>query len=66
MHTFEMIGIGLIWSIIVLSTVTILYWRSNDRSYQNKTSAKDILDERYVNGEINEREYKIIRDSLRV
>jgi putative membrane protein len=63
MHTFGMVGMGLIWLVILLIIVALIYIMD---SKEETDSAKDILDKRYANGEINEEEYKIIKDSLRL
>jgi putative membrane protein len=64
MHTFGILGMVLIWLVLVLFIVALVYYK--DRETEGEISAKDVLDKRFANGEINEREYKIIRDSLRL
>ncbi|WP_373001600.1 hypothetical protein [Sulfurimonas sp.] len=64
MHTFGILGMGLVWLVLLLLIVAFVYWM--DRDNKNEMTAKDILDKRYANGEINEEEYKVIRDSLRL
>lgn len=64
MHDFGMVGMGLVWLVLLLFIVALVYYK--DRESESEISAKDILDKRFANGEINEREYKIIRDSLRL
>ncbi|PHQ65400.1 MAG: hypothetical protein COB99_04295 [Sulfurimonas sp.] len=64
MHTFGILGMGLVWLVLLLFIVAIIYYK--DRDTESEVSAKDILDKRLANGEINEKEYKIIRDSLRL
>lgn len=63
MHDFGMVGMGLIWLVILLFIVALIYMMD---SKKGTDSAKDILDKRFASGEINEDEYKIIKESLRL
>ncbi|EDZ62794.1 SHOCT domain-containing protein [Sulfurimonas gotlandica] len=63
MHSFGIVGMGLIWLVLLLVIVALIYVMDSD---SDQSSAKDILDKRFANGEIDEEEYKIIKDSLRL
>jgi putative membrane protein len=52
-------GMGLGWLIPLLLIVVLVYYiNSNKNSKKEGLSAKEILDQRYANGEIDEQEYK--------
>lgn len=49
-------GIGLGWLIPLLIIGLLIYLVPNNQ--KGRSSAQDILDRRYANGEINEKEYR--------
>ncbi|WP_345992677.1 SHOCT domain-containing protein [Sulfurimonas sp. HSL-1716] len=57
-----MMGFG--WLIFILAIVGVVYFMNNS-SKNDEPSAKDILDKRYANGEIDEEEYKRKKENLR-
>ncbi|MDA3947481.1 MAG: SHOCT domain-containing protein [Helicobacteraceae bacterium] len=57
---FEM-GFG--WLIPLLFIAAIVYFFMNNKQKAGR-SARDILDEKYANGEIDEQEYNRMRDEL--
>jgi putative membrane protein len=64
MYDFGLHGFGMWigWFVPVLILLIIFYM------FQNKSdtlSAKDILDKRYANGEIDDEEYKTKRDAIK-
>ncbi|WP_373036219.1 SHOCT domain-containing protein [Sulfurimonas sp.] len=59
MHTF---GMGFIWLILLFFVVAFVYLITKGNKHE--TTTKDILDKRYANGEINEHEYKTMKDEL--
>ncbi len=56
-------GMGLGWIITLLLIVVLVYFFING-SKKEGLSAKEILDRRYANGEIDEQEYERKRDLL--
>ena len=59
MHGF---GMGFSWLILLLLIVAFVYF-VNGKNKDND-SARDILDKRYANGEIDEQEYKTRKENL--
>lgn len=70
MHTFvvkcrqkhekglEMHGFGMVvWWLIPLLIIGLLFYLFQNKN-NNKSSAQDLLDRRYANGEIDEEEYR--------
>ena len=54
-----MFNMGLVWvSIILLVIVLIYYATTTARDTTDNLSAREILDIRYANGDIDEEEYK--------
>lgn len=72
MHGFEMSEWGghmmsFGWIGLLLLIVVFIYFMNNNNKMHNKNdepSARDILDKRYANGEIDDEEYKRKRDKL--
>ncbi|MDF1875412.1 hypothetical protein JHD48_06670 [Sulfurimonas sp. SAG-AH-194-I05] len=62
-YTMGGFGMGLGWFIPLL-VVGILFYLFNENKNKD-SSAKDILDKRYANGEIDEQEYKTKTETLR-
>ncbi|HQS67898.1 MAG TPA: SHOCT domain-containing protein [Sulfuricurvum sp.] len=62
MNEYGLHGMGFGWLIVLLVIILILYVINNNKEEQ---SARDILDKRYANGEIDEEEYKKKRDTLK-
>lgn len=59
-------GMGFGWLILILIVFLLYYLFSNNFNVTSKTSARDILDRRYANGEIDEEEYKKKKDDLKL
>jgi putative membrane protein len=58
-------GMGLGWLIPLLLIVVLVYYINNNKSNKKEgLTAKEILDKRYVNGEIDEQAYKRKRELL--
>lgn len=58
-------GMGVGWLVPLLLIVLLVYYiNSNKNNKKEGLSAKEILDKRYANGEIDEQEYKKKRDLL--
>ena len=55
---------GLGWIIPLLLIFALFYFINNNNS-TDKESARDILDRRYANGEIDEEEYKQKKEQLK-
>ncbi len=55
-------GMGFSWLVFLILILTIIYFIN--RLIAEDSSAKDILDRRYANGEIDESEYKKMRTLL--
>lgn len=55
-------GYGVGWLVPLLLIATLIYFVT--RNKKNDLSARDVLDKRYANGEIDEDEYKRKRDEL--
>lgn len=56
------IGMGITWLIPLLLVIALIYFVAGSK--RDDLSARDILDKRYANGEIDEDEYKRKRDEL--
>ena len=64
MNGFGMgIAMGVGWLIPILLIVALIYFVMGNK--KEEPSARDILDKRYANGEIDEDEYKKKRDALK-
>lgn len=63
MHDYGVSGKEVIWLVPLLLIVAFIYFISGNK--KEELSAKDILDKRYANGEIDEDEYKRKRDELK-
>lgn len=59
-------GMGFGWLILILIVFFLYYLFNNNYNNCSKTSARDILDKRYANGEIDEAEYKKKKDDLKL
>ena len=59
LHVF---GMGLGWLILLLLIVALVYFLNGKN--KDDDSARDILDKRYANGEIDEQEYKTRKKNL--
>ena len=57
------IGMGIAWLIPLLLIVVLIYFVMENK--KKDSSARDILDKRYANGEIDEDEYRKKRDALK-
>lgn len=62
-------GGGFMWIlllifILVVVLILVLFFKSNSTQDQSKESALEILDKRFVLGEINEDEYKRMKQIL--
>ena len=55
-------GMGFGWIIAIFLIVIFIYFINN--LLKNDSSAKDILDKRYANGEIDEKEYRAKKEAL--
>lgn len=55
-------GMGLGWLIPLLLIVVLVYYIKSDK--KDGLTAKEILDKRYANGEIDDQEYKRKRELL--
>ncbi len=55
-------SMGFSWLIFLILILTVIYFIN--RLLEEDSSAKDILDRRYANGEIDEDEYKKMRSLL--
>lgn len=72
MHGFEGMGFGMVWWwIIGLIFIVAIIWllirstnQNNIRNSINSKSALDILNERYVRGEIDQEEYEMKKRDL--
>ncbi|MEE8589614.1 MAG: SHOCT domain-containing protein [Sulfurimonadaceae bacterium] len=64
MYGYGMGGIGMIivWTVPLLLIVALVYFINSNK--KETLSAKEILDKRYAKGEIDEQEYKRMRDAL--
>lgn len=56
-------GMGLGWLIPLLFIIALIYFINGNK--KEELSAKDILDKRYANGEIDEQEYKTKSEALK-
>ena len=58
-------GFGM-WLIPVLLVIVIIYFlKETNKGEEKHSSAQDILDKRYANGEIDTKEYKEKSDALK-
>jgi len=55
-------GMGFGWIIVIFFILIFIYFINN--LLKSDSSAKDILDKRYANGEIDEKEYRIKKEEL--
>ena len=55
-------GMGLGWLIPILFVVVLVYFIKDTK--KEEISARDILDKRYANGEIDDKEYETKRNAL--
>lgn len=55
-------GMGLGWFLILLFILVLVYFVNTNK--KDGQSARDILDKRYANGEIDEKEYKTRKENL--
>lgn len=64
-------GMGLWWILILVGLVALVIWAvrsaggAGERSSSGGGSAEEILRERFARGEIDEEEYRKLRDELR-
>jgi putative membrane protein len=64
MNDYDMhYGMGFGWLILILFIAAIFYFISGNKN--EDVSAKDILDKKYANGEIDEKEYKTRKENLK-
>lgn len=68
MHGFDMSGWGFMmgfgWLWLLLIVVVLFYIINNKGNKNEEHSARDILDKRYANGEIDDEEYKRMKENL--
>ncbi len=57
-----MYGMGFGWLLLILFIFGLVYFLNDSK--KESLSARDILDKRYANGEIDEKEYKTKRDLI--
>lgn len=62
MNEYGLHGMGFGWLILLPLIILVLYFIKDNK--KEEITARDILDKRYANGEIDEREYKIKRADL--
>ena len=62
MYGYGMSGMIIVWTVPLLLIVALVYFINSNK--KETLSAKEILDKRYANGEIDEQEYKRMRDAL--
>ncbi|QOP41298.1 SHOCT domain-containing protein [Sulfurimonas marina] len=69
MHGFDMNGWGFMmgfgWIILILVAVVLFYFVNNMQNKNQEPSARDILDKRYANGEIDDEEYQRMKENLK-
>ncbi|WP_304543780.1 SHOCT domain-containing protein [Sulfurimonas microaerophilic] len=69
MHGFDMnewgfmMGFG--WIGLILLAVVLFYFVNNMQNKNQEPSARDILDKRYANGEIDDEEYQRMKENLK-
>ncbi len=68
MHEFDINGwsfmMGFGWIGLILLLVVLVYFVKYTQNKNKEPSARDILDKRYANGEIDDEEYKRMKDNL--
>lgn len=62
MYGYGMSGMVIVWTVPLLLIVALVYFINSNK--KETLSAKEILDKRYAKGEIDEQEYKRMRDAL--
>jgi putative membrane protein len=63
-HGYGM-GFGMWFIPILLILIVIYFLKENSKSQRDNSSAQDILDKRYANGEIDTEEYQQMSDALK-
>jgi putative membrane protein len=63
-HGYGM-GFGMWFIPILLVLIVIYFLKENSKSQGDNSSAQDILDKRYANGEIDTAEYQQMSDALK-
>ena len=63
-HGYGM-GFGMWFIPILLVLIVIYFLKENSKSQRDNSSAQDILDKRYANGEIDTEEYQQMSDALK-
>ena len=61
-------GMFIFWILIIVLAVLLvkgLFNANDSRSNENSTTAKQILDERYARGEINQEQYNLMLKDIR-
>jgi putative membrane protein len=58
-------GMGFGWLIPLLFIVALFYFFTDNRKSSDRESAREILDRKYANGEIDEDEYKRKKEHLK-
>jgi putative membrane protein len=56
---------GFGWLVPLLFIMALFYFLNDNRRTYNEESARDILDKRFANGEIDEEEYKRKKEQLK-
>ncbi|MFT5835547.1 MAG: putative membrane protein [Sulfurimonas sp.] len=57
-------GMGIMWLILILLILALIYY--SDKDLENDLSSQEMLENRYLKGEINAQEYQVIKESLRL
>jgi putative membrane protein len=63
-HGYGM-GFGMWFIPILLVLIVIYFLKENSKIQRDNSSAQDILDKRYANGEIDTEEYQQMSDALK-
>ncbi len=58
-------GMGFGWLVPILLIVLVVYFINKNKNEKNELSAGDILDKKYANGEIDEKEYERKKEVLK-
>ena len=58
-------GYGMWFTLILFVFIIFYFLKDNDKGKDKTSSAQDILDKRYANGEIDTKEYKEKSDALK-